>query len=195
MRRHVVNGAELLKDSSSPVLRLAEEVARTHHERWDGTGYPAGTVGDDIPLSGRIAAVCDVFDASRNERPYKAAWSIAEACARSSESGADTSTPLSLMPSWQWCAASRRTSGLRPSTRSRREGPLDGRHLRLALHGRAGLRLLVGDDRRVGVVLVDRDPHHEGDEADAGEHEEQHGAERSGAEGEDDVSALVGVDG
>lgn len=81
MRRHVVNGAELLKDSSSPVLRLAEEVARTHHERWDGTGYPAGTAGEQIPLSGRIAAVCDVFDALTHERPYKAAWSIAEACA------------------------------------------------------------------------------------------------------------------
>ncbi len=81
MRRHVVNGAELLTGSASPVLQLAEEVARTHHERWDGTGYPAGTAGEAIPLSGRIAAVCDVFDALTHERPYKRAWTVAEACA------------------------------------------------------------------------------------------------------------------
>lgn len=75
MREHVVNGATLLAGSDSAALQLAEEIARTHHERWDGTGYPAGLAGEAIPLSGRIAAVCDVFDALSSERPYKRAWS------------------------------------------------------------------------------------------------------------------------
>lgn len=81
MREHVVAGAELLTGSDSPVLQLAETVCRTHHEKWDGTGYPAKLSGEAIPLSGRIAAVCDVFDALTHERPYKSAWSIADACA------------------------------------------------------------------------------------------------------------------
>jgi CHASE2 domain-containing sensor protein len=81
MREHVVAGAELLTGSNSPVLELAETVARTHHEKWDGTGYPARLAGTAIPLTGRIAAVCDVFDALTHERPYKRAWTIAEACA------------------------------------------------------------------------------------------------------------------
>ncbi len=81
MQQHVVAGAELLVDSESPVLQLAEVVCRTHHEKWDGKGYPAGTAGEAIPLAGRIAAVCDVFDALTHERPYKRAWSINEACA------------------------------------------------------------------------------------------------------------------
>ncbi|MFT4034300.1 MAG: CHASE2 domain-containing protein [Patulibacter sp.] len=79
MRQHVAQGAALLRDSQAPVLQLAEEVARTHHERWDGGGYPAGLAGEAIPLSGRIAAVCDVFDALTNARPYKRAWTIQEA--------------------------------------------------------------------------------------------------------------------
>ncbi|MDQ8047077.1 MAG: CHASE2 domain-containing protein, partial [Solirubrobacteraceae bacterium] len=81
MREHVVAGAELLVGSDAPVLQLAETVARTHHEKFDGTGYPAKLVGEAIPLPGRIAAVCDVFDALTHERPYKQAWSLADACA------------------------------------------------------------------------------------------------------------------
>jgi CHASE2 domain-containing sensor protein len=79
MRRHTTAGADLLDGSRSPVMALAEVVANTHHERWDGTGYPKGLSGDEIPLPGRIAAVCDVFDALITERPYKRAWSVAEA--------------------------------------------------------------------------------------------------------------------
>ncbi|MEH3052920.1 MAG: CHASE2 domain-containing protein [Patulibacter minatonensis] len=74
MREHVVAGAALLTHSDAPVLALAEEICRTHHEKWDGSGYPAGLAGEAIPLSGRIAAVCDVFDALSSERPYKHAW-------------------------------------------------------------------------------------------------------------------------
>jgi CHASE2 domain-containing sensor protein len=81
MQTHTSIGAELLADSSSPLLRTAEAIARTHHERWDGTGYPAGLAGEEIPLAGRIAAICDVFDALLTERPYKRAWTLEETLA------------------------------------------------------------------------------------------------------------------
>jgi response regulator RpfG family c-di-GMP phosphodiesterase len=80
MRRHVVAGTTLLEGSPSPVLQVAETIVDTHHERWDGTGYPHGLAGDQIPLEGRIAAVCDVFDALTHQRPYKPAWSVERAC-------------------------------------------------------------------------------------------------------------------
>ena len=61
------------------MLRMAEQIALTHHERWDGGGYPHGLCGEDIPLVGRIVCICDVFDALTSERPYKKAWTIQEA--------------------------------------------------------------------------------------------------------------------
>ena len=76
MREHALAGAAILRDSRSPLIQLGEVIARTHHERWDGQGYPAGLRGEAIPLAGRIAAICDVFDALMAERPYKPAWSI-----------------------------------------------------------------------------------------------------------------------
>lgn len=76
MKRHTSIGARLLSESNSETLRLAEQIAATHHERWDGTGYGTKLTGDAIPLPGRILAVADVFDALTHERPYKAAWSI-----------------------------------------------------------------------------------------------------------------------
>ncbi|MDX6721971.1 MAG: hypothetical protein QOD73_375, partial [Solirubrobacteraceae bacterium] len=79
MSRHVLIGASMLSGSESEVMQLAESIARTHHERWDGTGYPAGLAGEEIPLAGRICAVCDVFDALVSERPYKAAWALGDA--------------------------------------------------------------------------------------------------------------------
>jgi HD-GYP domain-containing protein (c-di-GMP phosphodiesterase class II) len=81
MQRHTTVGAELLSGSRSSLVRLAEVIARTHHERWDGTGYPAGLRGEDIPLEGRICAICDVFDALISDRPYKSAWPVGEALA------------------------------------------------------------------------------------------------------------------
>lgn len=81
MRRHARIGAEMLKGSRSELLHLAAEVAETHHERYDGSGYPAGLSGNAIPLSGRIVAIADTFDALTTERPYKAAWPISEAAA------------------------------------------------------------------------------------------------------------------
>lgn len=76
MKQHAAIGWEILRDSSSPVLQLAAEVAHAHHEKYDGSGYPQGLRGDDIPLSGRIVAVADVFDALTSERPYKKAWEL-----------------------------------------------------------------------------------------------------------------------
>ncbi len=79
MKRHTTIGAEMLGGSRSLLLQLAERIALTHHERWDGGGYPAGLAGEEIPMAGRIVAVADVFDALTHERPYKAAWSIEDA--------------------------------------------------------------------------------------------------------------------
>jgi response regulator RpfG family c-di-GMP phosphodiesterase len=74
MKSHTVIGAEILAGSSWPVLRLAEEIALSHHERWDGTGYPKGKVRHEIPVSGRIVIVADSFDALTHSRPYAEAW-------------------------------------------------------------------------------------------------------------------------
>jgi CHASE2 domain-containing sensor protein len=79
MQRHTVVGARMLAGSRSELVRRAEEIARTHHERWDGTGYPVGLAGEDIPLAGRICALCDVFDALVSDRPYKRAWPVTAA--------------------------------------------------------------------------------------------------------------------
>jgi HD-GYP domain-containing protein (c-di-GMP phosphodiesterase class II) len=81
MQRHTDVGGDLLAGSRSPVVRLGEVIARTHHEHWDGTGYPAGLAGEEIPLAGRICSICDVYDALVSPRPYKNAWSPAEALA------------------------------------------------------------------------------------------------------------------
>ena len=81
MKTHALMGAALLSHSRSPLMQRAEVIARTHHERWDGSGYPSKLAGDAIPLEGRIAAVIDVFDALTHERPYKAAWTIEDALA------------------------------------------------------------------------------------------------------------------
>jgi putative two-component system response regulator len=79
MRRHTTIGYELLRNQASPVLQLGAEIALSHHERWDGTGYPRGLRGADIPLSGRIVALADVFDALTTARPYKPAWPVERA--------------------------------------------------------------------------------------------------------------------
>ncbi len=81
MKRHASIGAAMLADSPSELLQLAEAIARTHHERWDGGGYPAGLAREEIPLAGRICAVCDVYDALVSPRPYKDPWPPADALA------------------------------------------------------------------------------------------------------------------
>jgi len=81
IKAHCKIGAAILAGSRSPVLRTAEAIALTHHERWDGSGYPNGLAGEQIPLVGRIAAVADVFDALSHRRPYKEAWPLPDAVA------------------------------------------------------------------------------------------------------------------
>jgi putative nucleotidyltransferase with HDIG domain len=77
MSRHTIVGAEIMRDIE--FLAEASKVVRSHHERWDGSGYPDGLVGDEIPLTARVFAVADVFDALTTERPYRAALSFGEA--------------------------------------------------------------------------------------------------------------------
>jgi putative two-component system response regulator len=81
MKTHVQIGASILGNSTSPLLRMAEQITLAHHEWWDGTGYPNGLRGDEIPLAGRIVGLADVFDALTQDRPYKAAVPLAEALA------------------------------------------------------------------------------------------------------------------
>lgn len=79
IKEHCEIGGDLLKGGNSKLLKIARAVALTHHEHWDGSGYPKGMPGKKIPLAGRIVAICDVFDALTSQRPYKEAWKFEEA--------------------------------------------------------------------------------------------------------------------
>jgi putative nucleotidyltransferase with HDIG domain len=79
MQTHTDAGARILAGNEEPMLRMATDVALAHHERWDGSGYPQGLAGDQIPLAARIVAVADVFDALTHDRPYKTAWPVDDA--------------------------------------------------------------------------------------------------------------------
>ena len=76
MKRHPVIGAEIIGEHSSSLLKMARQIAMCHHEKWDGSGYPNGLKGEDIPIEARIVTVADVFDALTTERPYKKAWTV-----------------------------------------------------------------------------------------------------------------------
>ncbi|NNE00419.1 MAG: HD domain-containing protein, partial [Pirellulaceae bacterium] len=73
---HTSVGRKIMQSTSSPVLKMAAVIAATHHEKWDGSGYPRGLAGKQIPIEGRIVAVADVFDALSSKRPYKDAFPI-----------------------------------------------------------------------------------------------------------------------
>lgn len=88
MKQHSQMGVEILSHSDNPVFKLAAEIALNHHERWDGTGYPNGVKGEDIPISARLVAIADVFDALTMKRPYKTPWSVDDALAEIQNSSA-----------------------------------------------------------------------------------------------------------
>jgi response regulator RpfG family c-di-GMP phosphodiesterase len=79
MKGHAAIGAELLAGSRSPVVQMGELIALTHHEKWDGSGYPRGLKGEEIPFVARVTSICDVFDALISERPYKGPWTLNQA--------------------------------------------------------------------------------------------------------------------
>ncbi len=81
MQQHVEIGVKILDGGRTRLVQLAESIARTHHEKWAGGGYPCNLEGQQIPVEGRIAALCDVFDALVSKRPYKDAWSLKDAVA------------------------------------------------------------------------------------------------------------------
>jgi putative two-component system response regulator len=89
MRRHTVMGAKIIGDHPSELMITAKAVALSHHEHWDGTGYPEGLCGAAIPAPARVVAIADVLDALLSPRPYKAAWTVADAMTQiKAESGA-----------------------------------------------------------------------------------------------------------
>ncbi|WP_076589921.1 response regulator [Vibrio ostreicida] len=97
MQRHVEIGGSIIGNSDSLLLQMAQEIALYHHEKWDGSGYPHGISGTDIPLSARIVAIADVFDALTSERPYKKAWSVEKAVV-AIEEGAGAHFDPNLVP-------------------------------------------------------------------------------------------------
>jgi response regulator RpfG family c-di-GMP phosphodiesterase len=89
IKTHTTIGARILAEGVSPLLKCAEEIALTHHERWDGTGYPNGLKGEAIPIAGRIVAIADAFDAQLGVRAYRKAWPIEKSIAEI-ERGSET---------------------------------------------------------------------------------------------------------
>ncbi|MGI8780836.1 MAG: HD-GYP domain-containing protein [Solirubrobacteraceae bacterium] len=114
VKAHAVLGARVLSDSSSELLGVAEQIARSHHERWDGDGYPDGLAGPDIPLVARLVGVADVFDVLVHERPYKEAWTVEDA-AGEMRAGAGTQFDADVVAAFDALGAGSWTAGLQSS--------------------------------------------------------------------------------
>ena len=114
VKTHSVLGARVLADSGSEVLGVAEQIARSHHERWDGDGYPDGLAGEAIPLVARIVGVADVFDVLLHERPYKEAWTVEDA-AREIRAGAGTQFDPGVVAAFDALGAGSWTAGIESS--------------------------------------------------------------------------------
>jgi HD-GYP domain-containing protein (c-di-GMP phosphodiesterase class II) len=114
VKTHAVLGARVLADSASEVLGVAEQIARSHHERWDGDGYPDGLAGEAIPLVARVVFVADVFDVLVHERPYKEAWTVEDA-ASEIRSGAGTQFDPDVVAAFDALGAGSWTAGLESS--------------------------------------------------------------------------------
>jgi putative two-component system response regulator len=102
IRRHSELGARILETGRSPILEMAKRIALTHHERWDGSGYPLGLSGEDIPLEGRITAVADVFDALSSKRKYKPAFPLVK-CFQILEDGRGTQFDPAVLDAFFAC--------------------------------------------------------------------------------------------
>lgn len=81
MKTHVDIGVRIIGEHETSLLAVARRIAQGHHEKWDGSGYPGGLRGTQIPVEARMVAIADVFDALTTERPYKKAWTVEDACA------------------------------------------------------------------------------------------------------------------
>ena len=114
MRRHPEIGAEIIGEHPPGVLQLAREIALAHHEKWDGSGYPRGLAGEAIPVSARIVAVADVFDALTTRRPYKEPWPCRMRWTTLQRRPANTSTPLWWRCSPRWCRSCSRSAPAGP---------------------------------------------------------------------------------
>ena len=100
MKTHTSVGAEIIGEDNSNLLKIARTIALCHHEKWDGSGYPHGCKGADIPLIGRITAIADVFDALTSARPYKPAWPVVDAV-REIEQGSGSHFDPALLRAFQ----------------------------------------------------------------------------------------------
>jgi putative two-component system response regulator len=124
MRSHAEIGARIIGEDKSSLLQMAATIALSHHERWDGTGYPQGLQGEAIPLAARIVAIADVFDALTSKRPYKHAWTVDEAFALiASEAGKHFDPALAAcflgLRSWKPYASAGRRRSERPDGQDR----------------------------------------------------------------------------
>jgi putative nucleotidyltransferase with HDIG domain len=110
VKTHAVLGARVLAGADAEVLQVAERIARSHHERWDGTGYPAGLAGEAVPVEARIVHVADVFDVLMHERPYKDSWTP-EAAAEEIRAGSGTQFCPRVVEAFEALAAERVAAG------------------------------------------------------------------------------------